>query len=108
MSEPEFDIDEDIDAAIAALDEDDLTQIILMSNQIVGDLNALLDPEVTQRLAFRAFVAGYTAGLSQSPQEPQEASTDLLIGITPEDAATIVAGLLGDGTTLTLSVIRQG
>jgi hypothetical protein len=59
-------------------------------------------------VAFRAFVAGYTTGLSQAPQSPQEASTDLLVGITPEDAATIVAGLLGDGATLTLSVIRQG
>jgi hypothetical protein len=104
-------IDEEIDQAISDLTEDDLTRILVITAEVI---EGLVDPteeldswdvEAVQRAAMRSFVAGYLSGRSE---EPQQASTDLLVGITPEDAATIVAGLLGDGATITLGVIRQG
>jgi len=112
--QPESALDEEIDDALRDLSEEDLTQVLLMVGQVFESIIPQevvagswdeVTPEDVSRIALRTFMAGYLAG---QQNEPQEASTDLLVGITPEDAATIVAGLLGDGATLTLSVIRQG
>ena len=109
--QPEIDIDDEIDAEIDRFSEEDLTQILLMTGKVqagILDTDEDWDADTVQRVALRCFIAGYISGTQDAQNAPQASPTDLLVGITPEDAATIVAGLLGDGATITLGVIRQG
>lgn len=95
-------INEQLDELIQQMDEEDLTEALALLEHI--ESNEEQDgPEYNlQRLLLRAYVAGRATA-----PEP-DAPTDLLVGITPEDASTLVAGLLGNGATLTLSVVRSG
>lgn len=99
----------EIEEALRTLTEEELTQVLLVANTIyedaIGEDEPTEDPSWTQKLIMRGFMAGYLSGAENAPAP---SSTDLLVGISPEDASTIVSGLLGDGATLTLSVIRQG
>jgi hypothetical protein len=96
------DISEQLDAMIQDLDEDDLTDALSLLERIESSSEMEVQDGNLARLLLRAYVAGRATAPDRSND------TDLLVGITPEDAATLVAGLLGDGATLTLSVVRHG
>lgn len=51
-------------------------------------------------------ITAFTMGLLVG-QTDDEGSTDILVPITPEDAARITTGLFANGTTITLSVVRD-
>lgn len=93
---------EQLDELIGELEGDDLATIIGMLEQIQDEMSEDDQAGDITRSLLRAFVAGRETAPDRSND------TDLLVGITPEDAATLVAGLLGDGATLTLSVVRHG
>lgn len=53
----------------------------------------------------RILLTAFTMGMiyAQTDAEPAQ----ILVGITPEDAASITTGLFGPGATITLSVVRD-
>ncbi len=93
---------EQLDDMIGELESDDLASILNIVESIQDEMSEDDEAPAITRSLLRA----YMAGQATAPQ--RENDTDLLVGITPEDAATLVAGLLGDGATLTLSVVRDG
>lgn len=95
-------LSEQLDALIQDLDEADLTEAL----SLLEDIEAYSEAEDQEVNLARLLLRAYVAGRAQAPRAGND--TDLLVGITPEDAATLVAGLLGDGATLTLSVVRHG
>ena len=58
--------------------------------------------EQLDEILLTAFTMGLLIG-----QADDEGSTDILVPITPEDAARITTGLFANGTTITLSVVRD-
>jgi len=90
---------EQLDELVSQMDEDDLTEALPI-------LNAIAEAWEDEDGPNRSLLLAFAAGRATAPDRSND--TDLLVGITPEDAATLVAGLLGDGATLTLSVVRHG
>jgi hypothetical protein len=64
--------------------------------EYIGLLREQLD-----EILMTAFTMGLILGQSD------EESSDIVVGIAPEDAARITAGLFANGTTITLSVVRD-
>lgn len=78
------------ETTVSVADQEDETQY-------VGLIREQLD-----EILVTAFTMGLIVG-----QVDDEASTDILVPITPEDAARITTGLFANGTTITLSVVRD-
>ena len=78
------------ETTVSVADQEDETQYI-------GLVREQLD-----EILVTAFTMGLIVG-----QVDDESATDILVPITPEDAARINAGLFGNGTTITLSVVRD-
>lgn len=95
---------EEIDDLISNMEGDEVTRALTLLGPIMEDLGAESDEGTTS--VEHSLMRAYIAGLASRPDK--DGDTDLLVGITPEDAANLVAGLLGDGATLTLSVVRRG
>jgi hypothetical protein len=100
---------EDALAEISRLTPDDIASVM---SDIHAVLAASVEDETIQNEdagteLLPVFLRIYMLAFLQGQAVAQAADVDVLVPITPEQAASINAGLFGSGTTIVLSVVRD-